>query len=95
MQRKDFEEDDPFALIGQGFPCPQGYDAMGEMARCFIEELAMMGYPARFVLSIFRRPFYQGPHGVYRAKGEKYILDLIHRVYGQSAGEVVGDAQGL
>lgn len=88
MLRKELEPDDPFAFIGQGFPNPEGYDSMGEMARCFIEEFAMLGYPASFVLRIFRNPFYQGPHGVYRARGEGYVLELIREVYGLSAGEV-------
>lgn len=92
MLKKEFEGDDPFALVGQGFPCPDGYDSSGEMARCFVEEFALLGYPAGFVLSIFRNPFYQGPHGVYRAKGEGFVLELIREVYGLTGREVASDA---
>lgn len=79
--RKDFEEDDPYALVGQGFPCPEGYDSMGEMARTFIEEYALLGHSEAFVLGLFRNPRYQGPHGVLVARGEAYVRGLLSEVY--------------
>jgi len=82
MLKKDFEEDDPYALVGQGFPNPEGYDSAAEMARCFVEEFAMLGYPAGFTMTMFKTPMYQGPYGVFRAKGEAYVRDLIQEVYG-------------
>jgi len=85
---KDFEEDDPYALVGQGFPCPENYDSMGEMARTFVEEFALLGHSEEFVLRLFRNPRYQGPHGVFIARGEAYVRKLLSQVYG--SGEEVG-----
>lgn len=79
---KDFEEDDPYALVGQGFPCPDGYDSIGEMARTFVEEFAMLGHTRQFVMQLFKSPRYQGPHGVLMTRGEAYVQDLIADVYG-------------
>ncbi|MCC7229651.1 MAG: hypothetical protein IT203_04600 [Fimbriimonadaceae bacterium] len=81
MLKKDFETDDPYALVGQGFPCPPGYDSMGEMARCFIEEFAMIGYSEALILNLFKSPYYQGPHGVFKARGEGYVRDLMAEVF--------------
>ena len=86
MLKKDFEEDDPFVLVGKGFPSPEGYDALGTMARCFVEEYAMLGYTEEFVLRMFRNPRFQGPHGAYVAKGEPFVRGLIRDVYGSGAG---------
>ena len=85
--RKDFEEDDPYALVGQGFPCPEGYDSMEEMARTFIEEYALLGHSEEFVFGLFRNPRYQGPHEVLVARGEAYVRGLLSGVY-ESTDEV-------
>jgi len=77
---KHFEEDDPYAFVGVGFPCPDGFDAMEQMARTFIEEFAMMGFSNRLILELFRNPRYQGPHGVFQARGETYVRNLIEEV---------------
>jgi len=82
MHSKELEADDPYALVGQGFPCPEDLDPAGGMARCFVEEFALLGCPAGVVMDLFRSPFYQGPHAVYRARGEDFVRDLIRDVYG-------------
>lgn len=82
MLLKQFEQDDPYSLIGHGFPMPEGYDGAGEMARCFVGEYAMMGFSRYRILRLFRSPVYQGPHGVYQLRGEAYVLGLIEEVFG-------------
>lgn len=81
---KEFEDDDPYALVGQGFRCPANYDSIGEMARTFVEEFALIGYSRDLVFQLFKSPRYQGPHGVLVARGESYVRDLLSEVYGES-----------
>ncbi|MCW5943447.1 MAG: hypothetical protein KIS66_14540 [Fimbriimonadaceae bacterium] len=95
MLRKEFEEDDPYALVGQGFPCPDGYDSVGEMARCFVEEYALLGFDPERVLRLFRNPWFRGPNGVYRARGEAFVADLVNEVFGGVEGGAGANAQSL
>lgn len=85
--KKEFESDDPYSLVGQGFPCPPGYDSTGEMARCFIEEFALLGYSGPLILQLFKSPRYQGPHGVYTARGEAYVRGMMAEVFTSLRGE--------
>lgn len=78
---KRFEEDDPYAFVGIGFPCPDDYDAAEQMARTFIEEYAMMGFSRERILALFRGRQFQGPNAVYRSRGEDYVRSLIEEVF--------------
>ena len=92
MLEKHFEEDDPYALIGQGFPCPEGFDSVGEMTRCLIEEYALLGFDSNRVLRLFQNPGYQGPHGVYLSRGDSYVRQLVTEVFGCLSEESCEDA---
>lgn len=81
MMSKSFEEDDPMEFVGVELPTPTGYDAFGEMARAFIVEYALMGFSRERILQLFRDPFYQGLHAVYRCRGEDYIRDLMDEIF--------------
>jgi hypothetical protein len=52
------------------------------MARTFVEEYALMGWPAKRILTLFRQPFYGGAHDAYEALGEARILELIAETIG-------------
>jgi hypothetical protein len=86
---KNFEHDDPYALVGQGFPCPAGFDSVGLMARSFVEEYAMIGFGPKHIMRLFKTPYYQGPHGVLAARGENYVQNLIQEVFAGIDDEVI------
>ena len=80
VTEKPFEQDDPFEMVGVALPQSMGEEALTEMACCFVEEFARMGYGPEKILRLFRDPFYQGPHTVYRKKGEDFVRSLVEQV---------------
>lgn len=76
MVEKDFEEDDPFELVGVQMQVENG-EHIEEMARTFIEEFLRMGWSEQMIIGLFQLPFYQGPHAAYRILGEKKISTLL------------------
>ena len=80
MAEKKFEQDDPFEMVGVVLPEAMDDAALAEMACCFVEELARMGYGRERLMRVFRDPFYKGPHAVYRSKGEEFVRALVDRV---------------
>jgi len=77
---KRFESDDPLEMVGVFLPTAPEVDATGEMARTFVEEFALMGFPAQRILRLFQNPFYAGAHLIYRQRGEDYVRAVIGRV---------------
>lgn len=80
MAEKKFEQDDPFEMVGVVLPEAMDDAALTEMACCFVEELARMGYGGEKLMRVFRDPFYKGPHAVYRSRGEEFVRALVDRV---------------
>ena len=80
MADKQFEQDDPFEMVGVALPQEMDDEALTEMACCFVEEFARMGYQGEKLMRLFRHPFYKGPHSVYRAKGEGFVQALVDQV---------------
>ena len=78
---KPTEAEDPYELVGTILPSPPGYDAQGEMARCFIEEFALMGWTGQRILRLFKNPFYQGPYAIYQTRGEEFVRDIIRQIF--------------
>ncbi len=65
------------ALVGVGLERGPDDEALTEMARCFVEEYARMGWSGERIMRLFRNPFYRGPHQILRMKGEEFVRDLI------------------
>ncbi len=80
---KPAKPEDPLELVGVAIPVPEGYDVLGEMARCFVEEFALMGWSADRILRMFKSPSFQGPYRIYQARGEEFVQELIGRVCGE------------
>ena len=80
MADKQFEQEDPFEMVGVVLPEQMDDAALTEMACCFVEELARMGYGREKLMRVFRDPFYKGPHAVYRSKGEEFVRALVEQV---------------
>jgi hypothetical protein len=79
--QKEFEADDPYELVAHQVPVPAGYDAPGLMARTFVEEFALMGWPPERIFRLFVSRHFAGTHSVYEERGEAYIRALIEDVF--------------
>ena len=70
------------ALVGVGLERGPDDQALTEMAWCFVEEYARIGWSGDRILSLFRNPFYRGPHRILSLKGDEFVRDLIETVIG-------------
>ncbi len=86
MADKDFEAEDPFQPVAVAFDTP-GYDGVEAMARCFVEEYALMGWPPERVYKLFTVPEFAGSYAVYHDRGPDYVRRLIESVMGEGALE--------
>ena len=78
MPTKAYEPDDPMALVGVAVEADP--EAANEMARCLVEEYLRDGWDEAQLLALFRNPFYQVLHMIYRARGEEAVRALIAEV---------------
>jgi hypothetical protein len=69
-------------LVGVGLERGPDDQALTEMALCFVEEYARIGWSGDRILSLFRNPFYRGPHRILSLKGDEFVRDLIDTVIG-------------
>jgi len=76
MPYEDPDPTDPMTLHGVAVDTDDS-NATIEMASCFIEEYARMGFSADRLLRIFQNPGYAGPYLAYRLLGERRIVSLI------------------
>ncbi len=75
MAEKRFEDDDPMVLVAAGVP---GDDA--DAAESFIDEFVRLGFSDEQLLELFRNPFYQATHRIFRTRGEAFVTSLIVQV---------------
>ncbi len=80
MTTKPLEPEDPMALVGVGLERGPDDEALTEMAWCFVEEYARMGWSGERILRLFRNPFYRGPHHILRVKGEPFVRSLTESI---------------
>ncbi len=79
---KDFEADDPFALVGVEYPVASDRAADEATARVFIEEYAMAGWSAERVRALFTSSQFSGPNGILNRRGAAFVDGLLGEVYG-------------
>lgn len=89
---KALEPDDPFELTGVVLPAPDE-ESIREMALCFAEEFARDGWSPEELRRVFRDPFYRGPYGVWRSKGDEFVESVLKEVFSMDAGRE-GSANG-
>ncbi len=82
MTEKPLDPEDPMALVGVVLEGGPDDEALTEMARCFVEEYARMGWSGERIMRLFRNPFYRGPHQILRSKGEDFVLGIIKGFHG-------------
>lgn len=76
MVEKEFEESDPFELIGMQIQVANDRHIVA-MAETFIEEYLRMGWPAVTIFELFKLPFYKGPHAALKILGEERVKKMI------------------
>lgn len=79
---KKNEPEDPLELVGVQMNEGPDEQALEDMAGCFIEEYARMGWNGKRILRLFRNPFYRGPNQILRAKGEEFVRGRIEMITG-------------
>jgi len=79
---RDPDAEDPLEIVGVVLDRPIDTEALDAMARTFVEEYALMGWPPKRILDMFRRPFYAGAHDAYERLGEERIKALIEETVG-------------
>lgn len=83
--KKEIEADDPYEWVAVRFPAEPGSDPYEEMARCFIEEFALMGFPPERILLLFRSRAFAGTHTIWHERGEGWVRALIDETFGSNA----------
>ena len=79
---KDLEREDPFELIGTGYPVANPEETDRITARCIVEEYALTGFAATDILVLFQSPLYAHSHAIYQRRGVEFVRDLIDEVFG-------------
>lgn len=83
---KSYEPEDPFTFTAMGYPVEDQEEADRAMARCFIEEFALMGWPAERVRRLFRSGFFAGTHGIFERRGEAFVDALVAETFEEPLG---------
>ena len=86
---KGFESDDPFELHGVVFS--SDLETSRQMARCFVEEYALLGLPRQAVRRLFESPAFYGTRTLAQQHGWPFIEQLLDEVLGEKGA---GDATG-
>ncbi|MGE0600520.1 MAG: hypothetical protein AB7J35_15330 [Dehalococcoidia bacterium] len=84
---KEFEADDPYEFVGVRYPAEPGTDPDEIMARCFIEEYALMGMPRDRIMRMFRSAHFKGTNAILQRRGENFVDEIANSVYGTPARE--------
>ena len=79
--KKSYEADDPLEFVAVRYPVDSQREQDLAMARCFIEEYALMGWPGSQIRSLFESPLYAGPHGIYQRCGREAVAELISEIF--------------
>ena len=88
MADKPYETADPMEPVAVAVPGDE--DSMAEMGRCFVDEFVRMGWRRNALLALYRDPFFQGPHLVYRKMGEEWVQSLIEEALAVRRGPAAG-----
>jgi hypothetical protein len=86
---KKHEAEDPLELVGVQMKEGPDDAALEEMAWCFIEEYARMGWNSERILKLFQNQFYRGPNQILRAKGEEFVRECIAKITGDQTSQTL------
>jgi hypothetical protein len=82
VAEKHLEADDPYAFVAARYPAEPGVDAEAVMARCIVEEYALMGVSRQKMMQLFRSRAFAGTHAILASRGEAFVQQIIDEVYG-------------
>ncbi len=82
QSKQEFAADDPFELVGCTYDVEAGTDPDLEMARCFVEEYALMGFPAQRIRALFEAEFFAGTHDILSRRGPEFVDRILADVFG-------------
>ena len=85
--QKEYEADDPLALVAVRYPVDSEREQDLEMARCFIEEYALMGWSGSQIRLLFESPLYVGPHAIHQKWGMPVVDELIRDIFQVEEGD--------
>lgn len=72
---KEAEANDPMELVCETIPGETAF-----LARCVIEEFALIGYGAEDLFTLFREPVYPMLNNILRKEGEAFVRSVIDEV---------------
>ena len=87
MAEKEFEADDPYEFVAMRYTAEPGTDPDEVMARCFIEEYALLGMPRDRIMRMFQSSAFQGTHSILDRRGGEFIRAIADGIYGPPAAE--------
>lgn len=87
LSEKEFEADDPYEFVGMRYKAEPGTDPDELMARCFIEEYALMGMPRDRIMRMFQSPHFAGTNGILQRRGLQFVQSIAASVYGEPIRE--------
>ena len=88
MAEKDLKTDDPYEFVAMQYTVEPGTDPDELMARCFIEEYALIGMPRQKTMRLFASPMFAGTHAILARRGSQFVEQLADQVYGQPVGGI-------
>ncbi len=84
-QPKTFDAEDPFEMVATRYPVASGVDADREMARCVVEEYALIGWPARRIRRLFDSPAYPALRAIRDRRDPAFVDEIVATVFGREA----------
>ena len=87
LSEKEFEADDPYEFVAMQFPVEPGVDPDEAMARCFIEEYALLGMPRPLIMRMFDSPQFAGTFAIRVRRGKAFVAAIADSIYGRPAAE--------
>jgi hypothetical protein len=85
--QKGYEADDPLAFVAVRYQVDSEREQDLEMARCFIEEYALMGWPGSQIRLLFKSPLYIGPHAIHQKWGMAVVDELVRDIFQVEEGD--------
>lgn len=82
---KELEDDDPYEVVGVRYPVVDSLEADRELARCFVEEYALIGWSPARIRGLFTSQEYAGAHGLATRRGMALIDEALGETFGAAS----------
>jgi len=85
---KELDADDPYEIVGFRYPVADGPEADRVLARCFVEEYALMGWSPSQIRELFTTSKYAGAFEIAARRGMELVDAVIAETFGNNDPEV-------